>query len=357
MKKLTLLLLLALVSSSTADLLVNPGFENSGSTNTTAMNWEDGSPDAHGKWWGSFFRTDWRAHGGSWEGAIRGTWAGEGTNGGVWQERICNPGAEYELSVWFWADLTWTSTVQGLSIDFYDEGVSNRISGVTNLFDGVGTNWVAKSVSAEAPTNAVWARASIWADDVGAAGGLQFDDVVMRPIAGNHLQNPGFENAGLGPTNALHWNWGDPDVHGGWWGSTVRTNWRAHAGSWEAGIRGTWAGLGDSGGIWQERTGVPGRQYTASGWFWADSAWTSVIQGLKLEFYTTGYGDPLLVVTNAFDDVEENWVRKKVQAIAPPNAAWARTVIWADGAGTDGALQFDDMDMISSPGGTCFVVR
>jgi hypothetical protein len=59
---------------------------------------------------------------------------------------------------------------------------------------------------------------------------------------GNLLDNGGFETPGTFSYFAENWEWMNPDTHGSVWGTASRESWRARTGSWEATIRGSWAG-------------------------------------------------------------------------------------------------------------------
>ncbi|HPT16950.1 MAG TPA: Calx-beta domain-containing protein, partial [Kiritimatiellia bacterium] len=163
-----------------ANLLNNAGFETQAGTNTeAAQGWEAGCPDAHGARWGTAARVAWRPLEGSWHGAVRGSWSPSGgTSGGFRQEVPAMPGQSYVFSVWCWADSTWSASAQGIKLEFLDglNGGSNVLLAATNSTAGVGQSWVQKTVTATAPTNATWVRATIYADGVGANGALQFDD-------------------------------------------------------------------------------------------------------------------------------------------------------------------------------------
>ncbi len=162
----------------------------------------------------------------------------------------------------------------------------------------------------------------------------------------NLLRNASFETQGSAETNAYYWQRGNPDLYGGMWGTGRRTWWRHTSGDWSGAICGTWAGT-NCGGFWQDAAVTPGRSYRFAGWFWADgpgNQWTYTNQGLRLAFYSAATG--LLATTElTFDDIGENWVRKAHQAVAPSNAAWVRASIFANGAGGNGALQFDDFTL------------
>jgi alpha-glucosidase len=56
--------------------LLNPGFEQQGATTNHPYYWHGGDPDLHGEVFGSAGRVSWRSHGGTWQGTVRGTWAG-----------------------------------------------------------------------------------------------------------------------------------------------------------------------------------------------------------------------------------------------------------------------------------------
>jgi hypothetical protein len=160
-------------------MLDNHGFEAAGSTVDKAEYWEWDNPDRHGGTWGNVVRDDTRARTGNWQGTIRNT--GVGTNyGGWWQEKACTAGVAYVFSSWFYADTDWTNQdSQGITIEFWsgDDYGTNFLSDTVYPFDGVGKAWVKKVVYATAPTNADWVRAVVWANNLGATGNLQFDDL------------------------------------------------------------------------------------------------------------------------------------------------------------------------------------
>ena len=167
----------------------------------------------------------------------------------------------------------------------------------------------------------------------------------------NQLLNPGFEQQGSTTNHPLYWHSGEPDIHGSRWGSASRVAWRSHEGTWQCTIKGTWAGQGNEGGMWQERPVLPGRTYEFSAWFWSDSTWSATRQGMKLEFLTgqPGGTNYLQATTSTFSNVGQTWTLKSMSATAPENAEWVRVVIFAEGAGANGALQFDDLRLV--PGG------
>ena len=164
--------------------------------------------------------------------------------------------------------------------------------------------------------------------------------------SGNLLNNPGFEDAaGTNGNGAAYWEAGVPDNHGERWGSAARVAWRPTEGSWHGALCGTWSNSYNYGGFWQEVPAVPGRDYTFGAWFWADSTWWATNQGIKVEFLAgaTGGSNILYALTNAFYDVGQTWAYKEVAGTAPSNATWVRVVVYANGIGANGALQFDDL--------------
>ncbi len=202
----------AAVFTIDANLLNNAGFETQAGTNSEAAQyWEADYPDAHGARWGTAARVAWRPTEGSWHGAVRGTWSPSGgTSGGFRQEVEALPGQEYVFAVWCWADNTWSATAEGIKLEFLDglNGGSNVLLAVTNSTADVGESWAQKSLTATAPANATWVRATIYADGVGANGALQFDECSLEgpdrhvftvvsahgtpaPAAGYHLVTSG----------------------------------------------------------------------------------------------------------------------------------------------------------------------
>ena len=175
--------------------------------------------------------------------------------------------------------------------------------------------------------------------------------------ASNLLLNEGFETMGSEYTKALNWEWGNPDYHGSTWGNASRESWRSHSGSFEGVVAGQWKG-DTVGGWWQEKPAEPGVTYTMTAWFWADSSWTNQSdQGIKIEFFSgAALGETLIssVFTN-FQGIGESWVQYSISAVAPANATWVRAVIWAQGVGWDGALQFDDVSLVAEPGSVILI--
>lgn len=160
----------------------------------------------------------------------------------------------------------------------------------------------------------------------------------------NLVRNSGFEVQGSSAQRARHWEWGVPDTNGSFWGiSPSRESWRSHSGTYIGALRGSWSGT-DFGGFWQHGSAIGGRTYRASAWFWSDANWTCSFAELKIEFYSTNltlldYNTAPLSSTNT------HWTRNSVIATAPTNAVAARIVIAMSGAGANGALQFDDLEM------------
>lgn len=172
--------------------------------------------------------------------------------------------------------------------------------------------------------------------------------------ASNMLRNASFETQGSDAYKAYYWESNNPDTHGMMYGSASRENWRCLSGSYEGTIRGTWSGAYTNGGCWQEAQATPGKTYRFTALFWADGVgnqWTSAVQYIKLEFYSSTTG-LLYAATNFIGDIQQNWVGRSAQAVAPANTAWARGVIYAAGLGANGALQFDDVSLIEVPTNT-----
>jgi hypothetical protein len=172
------------------------------------------------------------------------------------------------------------------------------------------------------------------------------------PYQTNLLRNASFETAGSTSERAQSWEYNNPDAHGSYWGSAARADWRHYPetqGAYEGVVRGTWAGMGDIGGWWQEGPADGGMTYEASAWFWADAAppygpWSATLQELKIEFFSPAYQQLGLSATN-FQDVADGWTQKIVRGTAPAGTAWARFVVSVVGAGPAGALNVDHADL------------
>lgn len=162
----------------------------------------------------------------------------------------------------------------------------------------------------------------------------------------NLLRNSGFEQPATGSEEAaLHWKMNDPDDRGDAWGSAVRRDWRAHDGAWMIAVSGQWAELGDYGGVWQDVEAEAGTTYILSAWVYADGSWTADTQELKIEFFNEDRSTQIGSETVSLADVGEVWTRKDVEAMAPEGTRFVRVVVNVAGAGQDGALQVDDLDL------------
>lgn len=180
--------------------------------------------------------------------------------------------------------------------------------------------------------------------------GLGLMLVTAGAASANLLYNTSFElESAFSYGFALNWKLNDPDDHGDAYGSASRENWRAHEGQFLGAIRGTWAGQGDFGGFWQEAEGHGGTTYRASAWFYADAGWRAQTQDLKLEFWNWDRTQLLGSAVNSLYELREEWSRHEVSAVAPDGTQWVRVVIHASGAGEAGALQIDEVELVTSP--------
>lgn len=166
-------------------MLLNGQFSEAGSSATRPAYWDYGAPDAHGSNWGSLARVDWRTHPSTdsvWCAAVRGTWAGAGSAGGLWQEVPAAPGTTYCFSAWAFADNGWAPTAQVMFIRFYD-GNTNLLAGTNKTLREVGAYWQRFMVDAEAPTNAAWVRVGLEVSGVGASGAMSLDDFRLWAVS------------------------------------------------------------------------------------------------------------------------------------------------------------------------------
>lgn len=181
-----------------------------------------------------------------------------------------------------------------------------------------------------------------------AAGALAL--VAAAGARANLLYNTSFEvESAFSYGYALNWKMNDPDDHGDAWGSASRENWRSHDGQFLMAIRGSWAGAGNYGGVWQEAEGHAGTTYKLGAWVYADGAWTAQTQEMKIEFWNWDRSQMLGAATNVLQDAGEMWTRKEVTAVAPEGTEWVRIVFNVAGAGEAGALQIDDVELVPTP--------
>ncbi len=163
----------------------------------------------------------------------------------------------------------------------------------------------------------------------------------------NLLRNSSFETEGSWAERAAHWEWNNPNQQGGIWGTASRRDWNKVSGSWQGTICGTWGGA-DNGGWWQELVCVPGRRYRFSGYFFSDgegNKWTADEQAIKVEFLTATTNFISQVIAD-LEDIGPNWVHKEMEVQTPTNAYLIHAVVYANGVGANGALQFDDLELV-----------
>ncbi len=166
----------------------------------------------------------------------------------------------------------------------------------------------------------------------------------------NLIENSSFEVAGSTSERARHWQWSVPDGNGGYWSDSAwtraqRQTWRSRSGAAEGALCAKWSpGDEDFGGWWQQGPAQPGLMYQGSAWFWADPGWVAQGQELKIEFLDADL-NILSQVQTAYTATNTHWTRHKMQALAPAGTVWGRIVIAMNGAGTEGAMQFDDVEL------------
>jgi len=168
---------------------------------------------------------------------------------------------------------------------------------------------------------------------------------VARSETSNLLRNASFEEP-VTPervNEALHWTILSPDMHGDYFGSASREDWRALTGNFIGTVRGLWAGHEHFGGVWQEAPATPGASYRFGGWFLCDIEWSARIQEIKIEFWDKTVQVLLSEQSTSVADCDMDWEERWVEATAPDQAAWVRVVVHVSDAGAMGALQFDDL--------------
>lgn len=189
MKKtiIVLAVLVVGVTLASANLLLNPGFEDGpvddiSSTNTPYWTWDVPSGNTHGGHWGDADVRNWRTHGGTNIGTIH-NWGGTAADGGWWQEvtNSYGAGSTWEGSAWFWNDNSgsiYTTAYSQIKIEFYN-GASALVGAATNEFALPGETWTEVSVLGTAPVDTAWSRLVITSGGQGTAGALQIDDTSL----------------------------------------------------------------------------------------------------------------------------------------------------------------------------------
>ncbi|HNR94548.1 MAG TPA: hypothetical protein PKK36_08065 [Kiritimatiellia bacterium] len=171
----------------------------------------------------------------------------------------------------------------------------------------------------------------------------------------NLIRNPGFETdvpPGTNDSQALYWQYGQPDTHGDRFGTAARRTWVPRSGSYHGAIEGSWSKLpGTSGGYWQETNAYQGMTYQASAWFAANTDWSPGYQTLKIEFYnsTTSL---LKTVAQTLPSLSTNYAQVTVTGLAPRYTAWVRLVIYVENVSSSGSLWIDDVEMYEIPSRT-----
>jgi len=180
----------------------------------------------------------------------------------------------------------------------------------------------------------------------------------------NLIRNPGFEDdvpPGTNDSEALYWQYDQPDTHGNRFGTAARRNWTDSFGNpggyatsvWFGAVQGTWSDGDDIyGGFWQEAPAAPGMTYRASAWFSADTTWGASLQTIKIEFYNSNYDNlgefmqPIPALNHT------NYTQVTVSGVAPQNTEWARFVVYANNVSAEGAMRVDNVEMIAIPAQT-----
>ena len=85
----------------------------------------------------------------------------------------------------------------------------------------------------------------------------------------------------------------------------------------------------------------PGEKYRAS--VWGKAAATTGGSYLAVEFSDTDYR-PILVTKSAVLTTDGAWQQLSVDAAAPDSARWLRIIL--HGAGSDGAIWYDDAEVV-----------
>ncbi|OGV43664.1 MAG: hypothetical protein A2X46_08275 [Lentisphaerae bacterium GWF2_57_35] len=173
---------------------------------------------------------------------------------------------------------------------------------------------------------------------------------------GNLLRNGDFElGSERDQYGAYHWEYDDPDVHGGRWGTATRRTDYTGGGYPDSSdenvgtIGGTWSGGATSGGWWQDVPAMTNQTYEAGAWFWNDTgtyspAFTALYCEVKMEFYNAS-GGLLSLFTNIFYTPGESWAWHSVTGTAPSTAFRIRTVFTAIDVGPNGAMRVDDTSL------------
>jgi hypothetical protein len=172
-------------------------------------------------------------------------------------------------------------------------------------------------------------------------GDYTFRQVYTDTSGLNLLKNPGFEQT-------TQPDGGDAVFWGSWqaWPKRVADGYAPHSGNWCGAIHGQlypeWT---DYGSFSQDVLVESTKTYRASAWFKATPDWTATTMQIKIEWLDATNGFLGNEIVANVGPLTNYWVKYSAEGAAPANAAKAHVVFLCSGAGTDGTMQIDDVEM------------
>lgn len=172
-------------------------------------------------------------------------------------------------------------------------------------------------------------------------GDFTFRQVYPDTSGLNLLKNPGFEwTTDADGGDAVDWT--------SWqaWPKRVLDGFAPHSGNWCGAIHAKlypeWT---DYGSFSQDVLVQSGKTYRASAWFKATPDWTAATMQIKLEWLDATNGFLGNEIVANVGPLTNYWVKYSAEGTAPLTAAKAHVVFLCSGAGTNGTMHVDDVEM------------
>lgn len=175
-----------LINNLGTNLLYNSSFEVAGSSGVRARYWQLNQPNLHGDFSGAARRsqvTPPAMFDGNWAAIIPGAGLGLGNEGAWWQEAPVEPGLTYEASAYYQVLDGWTAAFAELKMEFFDFNGGKLSEEVAIPLTGLDTNWQLRTVSAQAPANAVFGRFVTYAVGVDNPGTFRMDVASIEAVS------------------------------------------------------------------------------------------------------------------------------------------------------------------------------
>ncbi len=179
-------------------------------------------------------------------------------------------------------------------------------------------------------------------------GAYTFRQVYTDASGFNLLKNSGFEQT-TDPGGGYAVDWGSWQA----WPKRVADGYAPHSGNWCGAIHSKlypeWT---DYASFAQDVLIASDKTYQASAWLKATPDWTASTMQIKIEWMDSTNG---LLGNEAVANIESlttNWVKYSAEGAPPANATKAHVVFLCSGAGSNGTMHVDDVEMRAVAGRT-----